>query len=221
MALQNRVRPDGELVAVSARGSLMGNRGGRLHDPATRALGPRRWTSRRWICCALRFRGRHHTVWGDGYTELFFLDEVTALAAGHRPCFECRRREALAFAEAVARHDGLTRAPRASELDRRLHAERLDGREKRLHARDLASLDDGAVVLREGQFFAVSGDRLLRWSAEGYVDAVERPAAGDALCLTPPTALTALAAGFRPRWHPTAGPSAPDAGASVSRSAAG
>ena len=106
--LANRVDPSGAIQAVAARGTLMGNRGGRIHlaaDPETGEgprLGRRRWASRQWICCVLAFKGRRRQVMGPGYTELFFLDEATALAAGHRPCFECRRAEALAFAEAWA-----------------------------------------------------------------------------------------------------------------------
>ena len=95
--LQNRVTPFGDIAAVSARGGMMGNRGGRLHGPERR-LGRRRWASRAWICCELAFRGRQRVVMGESYTELFFLDEAVALAAGHRPCFECRRREARAVA---------------------------------------------------------------------------------------------------------------------------
>ena len=98
MPLQNRVDPFGELIATPARGLLFGNRGGRFHrDDQT--LGTRRWVSRQWICCVLRFKNRRHPVWRDRYTALFFLDEVTAFAAGHRPCFECRRADATLFAE--------------------------------------------------------------------------------------------------------------------------
>ena len=97
MTLQNRVTPFGDLTIAPARGLLMGNRGGRLHD-ARRQWGARRWASKQWICCKLDFNNRHRTVWGNSYSELFFLDEVTAFAAGHRPCFECRRKDALAFA---------------------------------------------------------------------------------------------------------------------------
>ncbi len=93
--------PFGDLVATPARGLFLGNRGGRFHTDA-KTLTARRWASRQWICCVLDFKGRHRDVWGRFYTELFFLDEPTALAAGHRPCFECRRKEALAFAERLA-----------------------------------------------------------------------------------------------------------------------
>ena len=99
MPLQNRVDPFGELFAAPARGLFMGNRGGRIHTD-DRKLTKRRWASRQWICCVLDFKSRQRDVWGRYYTELFFLDEVTALAAGHRPCFECRRKDAEAFAGA-------------------------------------------------------------------------------------------------------------------------
>jgi hypothetical protein len=101
MPVQNRIDPFGKLVATPARGTLMGNRGGRLHD-ANSKLGTRRWASKQWICCELEFKNRHRDVWGDSYTELFFLDEVTAFAAGHRPCFECRRKDAERFAALFA-----------------------------------------------------------------------------------------------------------------------
>src|SRR5262249_5883937 len=105
MPLQNRVTPFGALVATSARGTIYGNRGGRFHRD-DRTLGTRRWASRQWICCVLSFKGRRHEVWGRRYTALFFVDEVTALAAGHRPCFECRRAAATAFAEGWAQTKG-------------------------------------------------------------------------------------------------------------------
>ena len=98
MPLQNRVDPFGELFVTPARGLFFGNRGGRFHTDEKR-LTRRRWASRQWICCVLQFKNRHHEVWGRRYTALFFLDEPTALAAGHRPCFECRRKEAELFAE--------------------------------------------------------------------------------------------------------------------------
>src|SRR5664279_5555175 len=136
MPLQNRVDPFGGLFTDPARGLLMGNRGGRLHD-RHRKLGARRWTSKQWICCRLEFNHRHRKVWGDGYSELFFLDEVTALAASHRPCFECRRKEAERFAALFAR--GNERA-RAAAMDEAMHAERLDGKAKRTHRRKADAL---------------------------------------------------------------------------------
>jgi hypothetical protein len=158
MPLQNRVDPFGELFADPARGQFMGNRGGRLHAGA-RTLGRRRWVTRAWICCRLEFHGRHRQVWGDGYTELFFLDEATALAAGHRPCFECRRGEAKAFAEFWRRAFGLSARLRAADMDRVLHAERLDGRNKRLHRSRIDDLPDGALVALEEGAFALRAER--------------------------------------------------------------
>src|SRR5271154_4967101 len=130
MPLQNRVSPHGELFASPARGSLFGNRGGRFHTDA-RTLTARRWASRQWICCVLDFKNRRRNVWGRYYTELFFLDEVTALAAGHRPCFECCRKDANEFAALWQTAKKLDAPPYAPEIDEVLHRERLDGHTKR------------------------------------------------------------------------------------------
>jgi hypothetical protein len=203
MPLPNRVSPFGELFATSARGTLFGNRGGKFHRD-DRTLGARRWASRQWICCELAFKGRRRDVWGDGYTELFFLDEVTALAAGHRPCFECRRRDAEAFAAAWARGQGETSPPRAPAMDRVLHAQRLNGKAKRLHALPIDSLPDGAVIALSHAAWALRGDRLLRWSPQGYDDWRARPQGIDVAVLTPPAILAALDAGYPPRWHESA-----------------
>lgn len=205
MPLRNRVTPRGELVAVAAHGLLLGNRGGRIHDPRTRQLGNRRWTSRRWICCVTDFRGRRRAVWGQGYTELFFLDEVTALAAGHRPCMECRRAEALAFRAAVQRGGAFAEMPRCDDLDAVLHAERLAGRERRLHRTKADDVPDGAMVLGPGgEALAIRGDGALIWSASGYLSRSPRPR-GVVDALTPPASMAALRAGYRPLWHPSSG----------------
>jgi hypothetical protein len=200
MPLQNRVTPFGDLVATTARGGLMGNRGGRLHD-GRRKLTARRWVSKQWICCRLDFNGRHRTVWGESYTELFFLDEVTAFAAGHRPCFECRRKDAERFAALFSKQ-----AARASAaaMDARLHAERLDGHSKRTHRRAFAGLPDGAMVVIDGKAHAARGDRVLPWTPAGYERAQPRPN-GDVEVLTPPSILAVLARGYAPLWHESAG----------------
>lgn len=179
----------------------MGNRGGRIHD-AHRKLGLRRWSSKQWICCVLDFNNRHRKVWGDSYTELFFLDEVTALAAGHRPCFECRRKDAEHFA---ALFSGKAKRASAPAMDLVLHAERLDGKEKRLHCRDIDELPDGAMIARDGEAFAVRGKHLLHWTARGYDAAQPRWRAIQVDVLTPPSMLKVLAGGYRPRWHASAG----------------
>jgi hypothetical protein len=153
----------------------------------------------------LDFKGRQRDVWGRSYTELFFLDEVTALAAGHRPCFECRRRDAEAFAQAWRQAFKLNARPRASDMDDRLHAERLDGRGKRRHRAAIDGLPDGAVIALGESAFAVRGDALLRWTPEGYADRRPRPRDEAVDVLTPPAVLAVLTAGYCPQWHPSAG----------------
>ena len=199
MPLQNRVSPFGELFADTARGTFMGNRGGRIHD-ARLQLGTRRWASKQWICCKLDFKGRHRRVWGDSYTELFFLDEVTSLAAGHRPCFECRRADANAFAKSWSAGSG--HRPSAPQMDDVLHAQRLDGRDKRMHRMRLGDLPDGSMIARDGEAYAVKGDALLHWTPSGYAAAVMRPKSGTIDVLTPLAIINVLSAGYQPRWHP-------------------
>ena len=196
MPLQNRVTPFGDIVAAPERGTMMGNRG-ILHDER-RTLGRRRWTHKAWICCVTEFRGRKRQVMAPGrYTELFFLDEAVALAAGHRPCFECRRAAAKAYSACWGG------SPRAGEMDRVLHAERLDGRRRRIHIREFADLPDGAFVSRDGAAWLVRGTMLLRYTPGGYDAATKRPA-GAAGVLTPPATLRALRAGYAPLLHPSA-----------------
>jgi hypothetical protein len=203
MPLQNRVTPYGELVATPARGLFLGNRGGRFHTDA-KTLTARRWASRQWICCVLDFKDRQRDVWGRYYTELFFLDEPTALAAGHRPCFECRRKDAERFAEMWRKAYRLGAPPRADDMDKVLHDERLDGRAKRLHRGALDDLPDGAfIALKEGAF-AVRGDAQLRWTPQGYIARRPRPRGVAVDVLTPPSILAVLAAGYQPHWHPSA-----------------
>src|SRR5579862_2629331 len=204
MTLQNRVTPFGELVAVPSRGTFMGNRGGRFHTDA-KTLTARRWASWQWICCVLDFKGRQRDVWGRYYTELFFLDEPTALAAGHRPCFECRRKEAQAFAVKWQEARRLAAPPMAGEMDEVLHAERSQGRAKRLHRRNIDALADGAFVALEEGAFAVRGDALLRWIPKGYEEGRPRPRGITVDVLTPPAILAVLSAGYKAHWHPSAG----------------
>ncbi|MBL8839320.1 MAG: hypothetical protein JNL66_23895 [Alphaproteobacteria bacterium] len=200
MPLQNRVTPFGDIVAVADRGTFTGNRG-IIHDPATRTLLRRRWATTAWIVCLLEFKGAHRDVMSRrSWTELFFLDEATALAAGHRPCFFCRRDAAVAFRDAWARGRGGGR-PSAAAMDRVLHDERLDGRAKRIHALPLppAELPDGAMVAAGEDAFAIVRGVPYRWTASGYRRAGRLPAL-DGL-LTPPATVAALAAGYRPVLH--------------------
>jgi hypothetical protein len=203
MPLQNRVNPFGELLATPERGLFMGNRGGRFHSDA-RTLTARRWASRQWICCVLDFKGRQRDVWGRFYTELFFLDEPSALAAGHRPCFECRRADAQNFAAAWQRARRLRARPTAPAMDAVLHEERLNGRAKRLHRCAIDALPDGVFIAHDGEAFAVRGNALLHWTPRGYDARRKRPRRGVVDVLTPPATLAVLAAGYQPRWHPSA-----------------
>ncbi|MEH2478601.1 hypothetical protein V1282_001958 [Nitrobacteraceae bacterium AZCC 2146] len=203
MPLQNRVTPFGEIVATPERGLFTGNRG-IIHDSQTKTLLKRRWSSPAWITCVCEFRGRRREVMATrSWTELFFLDEATAFAAGHRPCFYCRRDDANAFRAAWEEGNGVGRL-RATEIDAVLHAERLDGRVKRLHALPCAmeDLPDGAMVAATGDSYLIAGGEPLRWSFAGY-SAVDIKL-DDGLLLTPPSTVKALRAGYRPVWHASA-----------------
>jgi hypothetical protein len=198
MPLQNRVTPLGELIADPARGLVYGNRGC-LHDEAGRIR--RDFAVKRWIACRLEFKGRRRTrlLQPGRYTELFFLDEATAFAAGHRPCAECRREDYDRFVALVG--------ARADEIDERLHAERLDAsRERRLHPARLGDLPDGAFVLEGGDAWLVVGGELLRWTPSSYAE--RRPRRdGDVALITPPSLVEVLRTGWQgvvPFLHPSA-----------------
>ena len=192
--LQNRVDPFGAFHATSERGGLMGNRGGRVHRD-DRTLTRRRWTSKRWIVCVCAFKGRRREVWGKGYTELFFLDEPTALAAGHRPCFECRRQAAKAF---LAAFPGAPRG--ADEMDAALHRERVESGLKRVWRTRLGDLPEGAMIARDGRAYAVRFQALWPWSFAGYGAAAPLDPDAVAVVLTPPSTVAALEGGYRPLW---------------------
>jgi hypothetical protein len=200
MPLRNRVTPLSELIADPARGLVYGNRGC-LHDD--RGEIRRRFATRRWIACQLEFKGWHRTklMQPGKFTELFFLDEATAFAAGHRPCALCRRDDYNRFLE-------LAGASGADQIDLRLHGERLDGNGRRLHRRPVDELPDGAFVLRDGEPWLVLEGGLLRWTPAGYTD--RRAAARGAMeAITPPTLIDALQSGWEPVvpfLHPSARP---------------
>jgi hypothetical protein len=212
MPLQNRVTPFGEIEALPARGAWMGNRGGCLHD-RQRRLGAARWRSRRWIVCALNFKGRHRTVMSPGrYTELFFADEATALAAGHRPCAECRREAYRRFVAAITKGmaaAGLPPPDSADTLDQLLHESRLEGRRQRRQIRRLDRLPSGAMIELPGQpgtAWLVHASALLEWRPDGYGERRQRPSAIDVVVLTPSVSLGALEAGYAPALHPSSAP---------------
>jgi hypothetical protein len=198
---RNRAMPDGRIVADPARGLFMGNRGC-LHDAAGRP-GPALWRGRRWICCVTAFRGRRRVPMTPGrYTELFFLDEAVALAAGHRPCAECRRADFDRFRAAWAAAFGGA-PPGAAGIDAALHAARLDGRAWRRHAAAAAALPEGAFLCRDGQAWVVAGGAMRPFAPAGYGAARPLPD-GPAEVLTPALTVAVLAAGYRPVLHPTA-----------------
>ena len=187
MSLQNRVAPNGELFAVPERGTMMGNRRGKFHRD-DKTLAKRRWASTHWICCDLHWKNQHHEPMGQGYTSLFFLDEVTALSAGHRPCFFCRRNEAKAFLG----------GRKVDAFDRALHDER-----RVLGTFGIQSmLPDGAMAECDGAFYAKRGHRFLRWSFGGY-DGCKNSLSHFKI-LTPPLIIAILASGYKPRWHASA-----------------
>lgn len=198
--LQNRSAPDGTLAAVPERGLMMGNRGGRLHRPDG-TLAAARWRSRAWICCLIEFRSRHRQVMGPGYTEVFFLDDATALAAGHRPCFECRHAAARAFAAAWAGAHDLAAPPRAGAMDRTLHAQRLASPE----ARPFGTLPEGTIFTADSAFHLRTPKGALLWSFAGYRPARAFDPAEIVAAVTPPAIRAILAIGYRAGLHPSAG----------------
>lgn len=204
MPLQNRVTPLGEIIATSARGTLMGNRGGVLHT-RDRKLGPKRWASKQWIYCRLSFKGRWREVMGpDSYTELFFLDEATAFAAGHRPCYECRRQDAVTFAEVWGEVLGGGTRAKAGEIDQVLHDERLtsDGVKVTFKAA-LGDLPTGVMVLYRNDARLVFAGRLLRWAPAGYDDPIAPPPETIVDVLTPRSIVEVIRGGYDPDVHET------------------
>jgi hypothetical protein len=202
MPLQNRVTPFGDIIATAHRGMFTGNRG-IIHDPATRTL-TRRWASPAWLTCVCEFRGRRREVMARrSWTELFFLDEATALSAGHRPCFYCRRDDANKFRAAWEAGNGVA-GMLARDIDAVLHRERLAGGKKRLHPLPLPieQLPDGAMFARDDKSYLIAQGRALLWSPAGYSRSDNEPAG--AMLLTPPSTLRSLSAGYRPVLHPSA-----------------
>ncbi|UOA31802.1 hypothetical protein DSM110093_01576 [Sulfitobacter sp. DSM 110093] len=195
MPLQNRVQPDGEIITHPARGGFMGNRG-ILHDES--GLHPkRRWAHRNWVCCVLRFKGRQRQLMAPRrYTELFFLDEAVAFAAGHRPCAECRAADYQRFRSCCE-----VPGP-AAALDRQLHCERAVPRVFRQHRHvnvAASDLPDGSFILdADGQSGALVGDAFYPYAPEGYKTARKRPH-GTVTLLTPPSIVAAFRAGYRPQ----------------------
>jgi len=203
MPLQNRVTPTGDIIATPHRGMFTGNRG-IIHDPATKTLLRKRWSTPAWLTCVCEFRGQRRKVMGGrSWTELFFLDEATAFAAGHRPCFFCRRDDANRFRAAWEEGNRVADI-RARDIDTVLHRERLDHGQKRLHPLSVPvrELPEGAMVQKDSESYLVAQGRALLWSPAGYTRAQD--SITEAMLLTPPSTLRTLAAGYRPALHESA-----------------
>jgi hypothetical protein len=209
MPRKNRVTPFGEILATPERGTMMGNRG-ILHDAEGRIR--RAWQVKRWLVCVLEFKERHRTVMTPNrYTELFFLDEATGLAAGHRPCAECRRGRFLTFRDAWAAGNRRIIGAEpitAGALDDRLHAERVGpDRSKRLFTADIDQLPDGVFVRLSGPDSGaclIWEGHLLAWSPGGYTARRPRPMGESVTVLTPTSTVAAIRAGYVPEVHQSA-----------------
>jgi hypothetical protein len=207
MARENRVAPDGRLLAGPDRGLFWGNRGPLLDRHGDLA---RHSSGRRWLVCVLEFKGRRRVQWQPGrLTELYFLDEATALAAGHRPCAECRLEAHRAFVTAWHRAHP-DEPPGVTAMDARLHADRLVGRPElpdvhRRYDAELTGLPDGVMVELDGRTWLVRGEQLLAWTPGGYAERRSRSGVQGVSVVTPRSTVGALVAGYRPVLHPTAG----------------
>lgn len=203
MTLQNRVLPDGSINAIAMRGDFMGNRG--ILHTADRRLGTARWTHPHWIICALQFKQRHREVMRPGryWTELFFLDEAVALAAGHRPCAECRRAAYNAYLAAWQATTG--QRPSAKMIDKALHAARVNPRTRAQvhHVAAMSHLPDGCFVRHQDDTWLVKGPNLHRFSPVGYDAVIARPE-GEATVITPAPSVMALRNGYTPAYHGSA-----------------
>jgi hypothetical protein len=188
--LRNRVTPVGELIATTHRGTMYGNRGV-LHNDDLALV--RRYQVRRWLVCVLEFRGRRRPVMRPRrYTELFFLDEAVALAAGHRPCAECRHAAYQSFRTAWAAALALPAKPAADDTYPAL----------------LSELPDGVFIARDGEPWLVNDGGLRRWTLAGYTDRIDR-FDGPAAVLTPRATVAAIRAGYRPLLHPSVSDTSP------------
>lgn len=204
MPYQNRVTPRGEIIfSASKSGTLMGNRG-RLHNADKQII--RQSKTKSWVACLLQFKDykRPELMAADSYTELFFLDEATAMAAGHRPCATCQNQRYKSFKAAWFRSQGLAEAA-VSVMDEQLHGERMaaDGG-KVTHVEPINALPDGTFIERDGESYLIVSGKLLHWSPDGYLDAQAAPSTGDAVVLTPKSIVAALRQGYAPALHPSA-----------------
>lgn len=204
MPLQNRVQPTGEIIIDPARGDFTGNRG--IIHRADRTLGTSRWSHHAWICCTLNWQGRKRPLMtGRNWTELFFLDEAVALAAGHRPCGYCRRADYTLFAKAWAEHIG--KSAKAPQMDKVLHQARVQSRNRTQirYKANLADLPAGSMILRESGVYLVGTSTLHAYQRASYAAPIARPSLETVTVLTPRPMIDVLRVGFRPQLHASAG----------------
>jgi hypothetical protein len=199
MPLQNRVDPYGTIFRTQARGTMMGNRGGALHNDQREIVRP--FLNQRWITCVLEFRGRHRSVMSPGrYTELFFLDEAVAFAAGHRPCAECRRERFNAFR--FAWKGTPSAPPSAPDIDAKLHRSRVDTRRQKVtYEAALSSLPNGTFIEIDRHPCLVWDDAIFPWTPEGYADRKPRPNRSRVTVLTPQPIVHCFRHGYEPEIH--------------------
>jgi hypothetical protein len=195
MPLQNRVDPYGKIFRSPAHGTMMGNRGGALHNDQREIVRP--FLNQRWITCVLEFKGRHRSVMSPGrYTELFFLDEAAAFAAGHRPCAECRRERFNAFRLAWKG------APTAPDIDAELHRNRVDShRQKVTYEAASNSLSNGTFIEIDHRPYLVRDDAIFLWTPEGYKNKKPRPNRSRVTVLTPQPIVQCFRHGYEPEIH--------------------
>ncbi|MCA9948115.1 MAG: hypothetical protein KDE48_00585 [Anaerolineales bacterium] len=212
MSKQNRVQPDGRIIATDARGTFMGNRGGTLHNDNQELV--RQARTKGWIICVLEFKNRQRKIMTPGeYTELFFLDEATALAAGHRPCHECRRERALAFRAAMVTDNPLfpegakTKFPMLDDVlqrERMTEAYFINDRRKRTYLTGVGALPNGVFIFYNQDFYLIWGNKIYGWTPTGYLTPAARPVDEDVVVLTPLSTVAALRSGYVPDVHVSA-----------------
>lgn len=199
--LQNRIDPFGNIIKTSARGAWMGNRG-ILHDEHQQVLRP--FKLKAWLICLLHFKDRHREVMAPNrYTELFFFDEATAFAAGHRPCFECRRKDFEHFKSAWIKGNpeyGFSERTSINEIDKILHKERIDSKgQKVTHQDDIKDIPDGAFISIDDKPYLLANRMLHAWSPSGYDKGMPIPAIREVTVLTPASTVNAFKAGYMPQ----------------------
>jgi hypothetical protein len=199
--LQNRVDPLGNIISTSARGAWMGNRGV-IHDHDKHIRRP--FKLKAWLICVLEFKNRKRQVMmPDRWTELFFLDEATAFSAGHRPCFECRRKDADRFKASWCKGNPeyhFDEKTPIAKIDAVLHSERIDHLQQKVtYKDDIRELPDGAFIEYNNRPYLIEGVRLYLWNAAGYGEAIMRPTAGQVAVLTPQSTVNAFRRGYKPQ----------------------